>query len=186
MKTQLVNFFKKLGKTVISFVGILLIIVMFMISLITWGIVVNFVDAHQWIILIPDLSCIILLVLAIRENLHMTFDTTGKRLFYVILLNIALLIFMSFGAVWNFLILLFVLLPTAIGFSRLKLKDLLPRITMEWALSISSIGMSLCVLLAVLDSHIIYIVIQCLLIVTMLFVWFIAIRNKRRQKMTKG
>ncbi len=67
---------------------------------------------------------------------------------------------------------------------KLKIKNssLLSKITMEWALTLSSLGMAMCVLLAVLDVYLINIVIQCLLIATMIFVWIIAVKNKKRQK----
>lgn len=190
MKTQLVNLWKNVveivseafdfGDTLLSIIVLLIVTT---IAICVVSIVSNFMADHQWVILLFDATCIVLLTMAIRIRLDKSLQTSkGIWIFWLLFSNVLILVVSSFGVLWNFLIILFVLWPIAIGFSRFNLKDLLSAITMEWALSISSIGMSLCVLLAVLDSHIIYIVIQCLLIATMLFVWIIAVRNKRRQK----
>ena len=112
------TFFTNLLKVIISIPGIIAMVAVFILFLVSWGIVVNFTYDNQWIVLIPDVTCVWLLSLAIRRNAQ-TNSRNKKNKFIMIsfVLNVAILLLASFGAAWNFLIMAFLILPLSIYFS---------------------------------------------------------------------
>jgi hypothetical protein len=104
----------------IFFDPILSALVIITATLAVISIVSNFVSDHQWMLLIFDATCVVLLTMAIRYRLDRNFQTPkGKWLFWLLFYNVLILIIQSFGAVWNFAVMLFILWPLAIGISQL-------------------------------------------------------------------
>lgn len=120
MKTKLVNLWKNVVEFVSMMFGFGAIVAITAIAMAVVSVVSNFMATHQWVILMFDVTCVVLLTMAIRYRLDRNFQTSkGKWLFWLLFSNVLILIIQSFGALWNFLIVLFVLWPLSIMLSQL-------------------------------------------------------------------
>lgn len=109
MKTMLIKILKSLAKFLTSFCGVLFLVFAFMISLVTWGIVVNFVYDHQWIVLPMDVFVAMLFAVAMKKTVlsgRLSMDK-DKVFMLIFMFSIVLLILSSFGALWNFIVMMF-------------------------------------------------------------------------------
>lgn len=123
MKTRLINLWKNVVEFVSMMFGLGAIVAITAIAMAVVSVVSNFMATHQWVILIFDITCVVLLTMAIRYRLDRNFQTPkGKWLFWLLFSNVLILIIQSFGALWNFLIILFVLWPIAVGLNQLLKK----------------------------------------------------------------
>lgn len=120
MKTRLVNLWKNTVEFVSMMFGFGAIVAITAIAMVVVSVVSNFMADHQWVILIFDLTCVLLLTMAICYRLDINFQKPkGKWLFWLLFSNVLILIIQSFGALWNFIIILFLLWPSAVVISQL-------------------------------------------------------------------
>lgn len=96
---------KAIGNSLVTFGGIIALL----IAIAVWVIIVNFVYDHQWIVLPMDVFVVILFAFAMKKTvLSGRLNMDKDKLFMLIFIfSTALLILSSFGALWNFLIMMF-------------------------------------------------------------------------------
>lgn len=109
MKTKIINSLKSIGEWIV-------IIVIALTFLLFWRYLIIFTEDYQWIVLILDVSCIYLLSLSFGKNPTEKGRTRTIRILFII--NVLLLLLCSVGALWNYLIMLFVIMPSAIMLKR--------------------------------------------------------------------
>lgn len=138
MKTRLINLWKNVVEFISMMFGFGAILAITAIAMAVVSVVSNFMATHQWVILIFDVTCVVLLTMAICYRLDLNFQTSkGKWLFWLLFSNVLILIIQSFGAVWNFVVMLFILWPLAIGISQLierSFKDFFWWLVSKWGI----------------------------------------------------
>lgn len=106
MKTKIINSLKNIGEWIV-------IVIISLIFLFFWRYVIIFTQDHQWIVLILDVSCIYLLSISLGRN-----PTEKGKIRILFIINVLLLLLCSVGALWNYLIMLFAIMPSAIILKR--------------------------------------------------------------------
>lgn len=104
MKT-LGKILKAIGKTLSTVAGIVVVI----IAIVVWAIIVRFVYDYQWIVLPMDVFVAMLFAVAMKKTVlsgRLSMDK-DKVFMLIFMFSTALLILSSFGALWNFLVMMF-------------------------------------------------------------------------------
>jgi hypothetical protein len=160
MKAKLIALWKNVVKVVFdafnfydTILSIMFVLIVTGVSMMIISIMSHFIVDHQWMLLVFDATCVALLTMAIRYRLDRNFQTNkGKWLFWLLFSNVLILIIQSFGALWNFLVMLFLIWPLAIGLSKLRIKE-----TFWWLIdysgSASFVVCIYCLILAILSNQ---------------------------------
>ena len=94
-----------IGNSLITFAGIIVVI----IAIAVWAIIVNFVYDYQWIVLPMDVFVAMLFAVAMKKTVlsgRLSMDK-DKVFMLIFMFSIVLLILSSFGALWNFIVMMF-------------------------------------------------------------------------------
>jgi hypothetical protein len=113
------NFIKSLTNAIKNLAEVIVLVLLFVIFMVLWILIVNFTYDNQWVVLVLDVTCIWLFSTAIKRNIpnSMIRNRKDKFIFIALTVNVVILILASWGALWNFLLMMFLIVPLSIYFS---------------------------------------------------------------------